>query len=202
MNTDSTIDFALPANDHEGRARCAEMAALIKRELATLTSPDDCVYHHVTLVETLAMLGEEAPTLESVAPLMQSDGVDMSAVRARVAERQQREAADFRREMDLWAAQRDVEQARATYGEDSLQACLAISKAIQFLPPAELEKLDAAARELGLMPKAAGYTADNHPVYAVADMAAHLGLDEAEISATLEADPSLAVDASCVQRVQ
>lgn len=202
MNTDSTIDFALPANDHEGRARCAEMAALIKRELATLTSPDDCVYHHVTLVETLAMLGEEAPTLESVAPLMQSDGVDMSEVRARVAERQQREAADFRREMDFWAAQRDVEQARATYGEDSLQACLAISKAIQFLPAAELEKLDAAARELGLMPKAAGYTADNHPVYAVADMAAHLGLDVAEISATLEADPSLAVDASCVQRVQ
>ena len=99
MNTDSTIDFALPANDHEGRARCAEMAALIKRELATFTSPDDCVYHHVTLVETLAMLGEEAPKLESVAPLMQSDGVDMSEVRARVAERQQREAADFRREM-------------------------------------------------------------------------------------------------------
>ena len=202
MNTDSTIDFALPANDHEGRARCAEMAALIKRELPTLTSRDDCASHHVTLVETLAMLGEEAPTLESVAPLMQSDGVDMSEVRARVAERQQREAADFRREMDFWAAQRDVEQARATYGEDSLQACLAISKAIQFLPPAELEKLDAAARKLGLMPKAAGYTADDQPVFAAADIAAHLGMDESEVIASMDADPSLTVDAASVHRVQ
>ena len=189
-------------NDYDGRAWCAQLAAHIKGELATRTSPDECVYLYSTLVETLAMLGEAAPSLESVAPLMQSEGVDMAEVRARAAEQLKRDDAEHQREVALFLASREVEQAVATYGEHSPQARNAMAKALKHLPEEVLDELVESARSMGLVPKAAGYTADNHPVFAVTDIAAHLGLDEAEISATLEADPSLAVDASCVQRVQ
>ena len=202
MNATDTEDVVMPANDHEGRARCAELVAEIKRDLATLTSPEDCLYDYANLVEALALLGEVAPTLESVAPLMQIEGVDMAKVRAHVAQLQQRDKADFQREMALWAAQREVEQAIKTYGQDSLQVHRALAKGLKYLPADVLDDLSDKALKMGLMPEPAGYTADNKPVFAVADLAMHLGLDEDEINVIGSDDPSLMVDASCVHRVQ
>ena len=202
MNTTPTIDLAFPTNDYDGRAQCAEMAALIKRELSTRTSPDECVYLHATLVETLAMLGEVAPTLESVAPLMQSEGVDMAEVRARVAEQQKREEAEYHREIALFLAQREIEHAIETYGIDSPQTHMAMAKGLKHLPDAVMDDLVNVAHEMGLVPKAAGYTDAGHPVFAAEDIAQHFGMDESEVIATMEADPSLTVDAASVHRVQ
>ncbi len=191
-----------PTNDYDGRAWCAELAAHIKRELATRTSPDECVYLHATLVETLDMLGEAAPSLESIAPLMQSEGVDMAEVRARVAEQQKREEAEFQREIALFLAQREVEHAIKTYGVDAPQTHMAMAKGLKHLPDAVMDDLAKVAHEMGLVPKAAGYTDAGHPVYAAADIAAHFGMDEREVIASMDADPSLTVDAASVRRVQ
>ena len=202
MNTLPNVDLVLPEIDHEERARCAAWIAELKADLSTLEDPQECLYVHASLVDFCALMGEPCPSLETAAPLMRTQGEDFAKLRAQVEERRRVEAVDVQRHLNFVLAKVKVDCAIATYGEDSAQACLAISKAIQFLPAAELEKLDAAARELGLMPKAAGYTADDRPVFAAADIAAHFGMDESEVIASMDADPSLTVDAASVQRVQ
>lgn len=202
MKTAHTTELVIPATDHESRTRCTAVAAKTRSVLATCTNPEECVYVHAELVGLLALLGEVGPSLQEAAPLIQTNGVDMAQVQARVAERQRREEEEFQRQMNFWAAYDEVERAAKTYGEVSPQVSRAKAKAIEFLPPAGIAELNDLAYELGLVPKPAGYTADNEPVFAVADLARHLGLDESEIHAIGDGDSSLAVDASCVHHVQ
>ena len=123
-------------------------------------------------------------------------------VRARVAEQQKREEAEYQREIALFLAQREIEHAIETYGIDSPQTHMAMAKGLKHLPDAVMDDLVNVAHEMGLVPKAAGYTDAGHPVFAAEDIAQHFGMDESEVIATMEADPSLTVDAASVHRVQ
>ena len=192
----------IEANDHEVRTMAGTLAGDIKKELSTSTSPHECLYLYMVLVDTLALLGETAPPLESIAPLMQTEGVDMAELRAHVVEQHKQDEAENQRWIALQVARLKVEEAIKTYGEESVQARSAIAAALQHLPPEQLDGLARRAREMGLMPKAAGYTDDNQPVFAAADIAAHFGMDEGEVIASMETDPSLSVDAASVRRVQ
>lgn len=190
-----------PMVDPECLARLNEITEGFKKELAVATTPDEAVYLYALLKGYLEEMNREIPSLDEVAPLMLTDGVDMKAVDARVADRLEKEDILFQRELKMMDAKMAANIARAKFGEESEQFRRAVVQCIEYFPDEVKADLDAKARELGLMPAASGYTADNQPVFTAEALAKHFGMEPEQVMQDA-GEFAMTVDASTIHRTQ
>lgn len=111
------------------------------------------------------------------------------------------EEAGTTRELDMMQAKTEMATAIAQFGQDSDQARMAMAKAIECLPAEAKAKLNAKARELGLMPPASGYLENGDPVFTIDALAKHFGMEPEQVMRDA-AEFSMTVDANSVHRPQ
>lgn len=184
-------------NHAMARALLPEMTSELKAQI----EPDAAVLLYLYLQETYEMVNEVAPPFHELAPLVKLEPLEFEAAKIRSAEKKISEQKEFRREIDMALAKQRVEEAIAQFGEDSDQARMAMAKAIEFLPDDVRAKLNASARELGLMPPASGYLENGDPVFTVEDMASHFGMEPEQVMQDA-AEFAMTVDANSVHRPQ
>lgn len=172
-----------------------------KSDLAALTDPDEAVLLYLNIQESYGLLDEVSEPFEALAPLVKLEQAAFDAVKVRATAKKVIEDKESRREIYMKLSMRRVKEATAKFGFDSDECRMEMAKAIEFLPDDVKTKLDAKARELGLMPPASGYTADGEPVFTVEALAKHFGMDPEEVMQDA-GEFSMTVDASSIHRPQ
>lgn len=186
---------------HDYPSRLLEIVADLEQRLAVVTDAEQALYLHARLAGFLAEQGRPVPDLQTAAPMVPIHAVNLAALQTRVAARLAREDAETERELDMCEARMEMETAITRFGQDSDQARMAMAKAVECLPAEVKARLDAKARELGLMPPASGYLANGDPVFTIEAIANHFGMEPEQVMRDA-AEFSMTVDANSVHRPQ
>ncbi len=172
-----------------------------KSDLAALTDPDEAVLAYLYIQESYGLLDEVSEPFEALVPLVKLEQAAFDEVKVRATAKKVIEDKESRRDIYMKLAMRRVHETTAKFGFDSDECRMEMAKAIEYLPDDVKTKLDARARELGLMPAASGYTADGAPVFTVDALAKHFGMDPEEVMQNV-GDCSVTVDAASIHRAQ
>lgn len=201
MNTNINETSIKRELNDKGRAIVANLIAQTNAELAVCTDVDAAADLYLPLANFCKQLDIALEPFGALAPLVQASAAEVDAAMTRAEQRRINEEEEDERKANMTVAKICVEAAIAVHGKDSIQARVEMAKAIEFLPDEEKAKLDASARELGLMPAASGYTDDGEPVFSVEAIAAHFGMNPAEVEETA-GDLMMTVDGSTVHTRQ
>lgn len=191
------VEIMLKENELYARHAISE----IKGELALESNPDEAVFLYLYLQEFSADLKEEMESFVMVAPLVKLDMAEFEVIKVAATARKAEEDKEVRREINMRLAKARVEEAIVKFGQDSDQCRMAMANAIQYLPADLKASVDAKARELGLMPVASGYTADNEPVFTVESLAKHFDMEPEQVMQDA-GEFAMTVDASTIHRTQ
>lgn len=173
----------------------------IKDDLAIEANPKEAVYLYLYMQDFSELLDQEAEPFETVAPMVKLNKSEYAAVELVAAAEKSVDQKEARREINMSKARKRMETAIQTFGEDSDESRMAMANAIQYLPADLKAGVDAKARELGLMPAASGYTADNEPVFTVEALAKHFDMEPEQVMQDA-GEFAMTVDASTIHRTQ